>query len=41
MRERAEGIGARLTVQSEVGHGTVVMATWNDPEWQGTEGAEA
>ena len=41
MRERAEGIGARLTVQSEVGHGTVVMATWNDPEWQETEGAEA
>ena len=30
MRERAEGIGARLTVQSEVGHGTVVMVTWND-----------
>lgn len=34
MRERAESIGARLTVQSEVGHGTVVMVTWNDPEWQ-------
>ena len=38
MRERAEGIGARLTVQSEVGHGTVVMVTWNDPEWQANKG---
>ena len=34
MRERAETIGARLSVQSELGHGTVVMATWIDPAWQ-------
>ncbi|MFO7631009.1 MAG: two-component regulator propeller domain-containing protein [Caldilinea sp.] len=37
MRERAESIGARFAVQSEIGHGTVVMVTWIDPEWQETE----
>ncbi|MBK8049103.1 MAG: hypothetical protein IPK16_19505 [Anaerolineales bacterium] len=31
MRERAEGIGARLAVQSEVGQGTMVTVTWVDP----------
>jgi signal transduction histidine kinase len=41
MRERAESIGARLTVQSEVGHGTVVMVTWNEPDWQEAEGETA
>ena len=32
MRERAETIGARLSIVSEVGHGTMVIVTWNDPE---------
>ena len=41
MRERAEAIGARFAVQSELGHGTIVMVTWNDPEWQGAEGEQA
>jgi len=40
MRERAESIGARLTVQSEAGHGTVVMVTWTDPEWQEPSASE-
>ena len=40
MRERAESIGARFTVQSEIGHGTVVMITWNDPDWQEEEEGE-
>jgi signal transduction histidine kinase len=29
MRERAEAIGATLTIESEVGHGTEVMVVWN------------
>ena len=29
MRERAEAIGATLTVESEVGRGTVVVVVWN------------
>lgn len=37
MRERAEAIGARFTIQSEVGHGTVVMVTWIDPAWHEPE----
>jgi signal transduction histidine kinase/ligand-binding sensor domain-containing protein len=37
MRERAETINARFAVQSEIGHGTVVMATWLDPAWRETE----
>ncbi|MCB9125801.1 MAG: GGDEF domain-containing protein [Caldilineaceae bacterium] len=41
MRERAESIGARFAVQSEIGHGTIVMVTWNDPDWQESEGEEA
>jgi signal transduction histidine kinase len=32
MRERAEAIGARLSVQSEKGEGTVVTVIWMDPE---------
>ena len=32
MRERAETIGARLTIASERGHGTVVTAEWPTPE---------
>jgi signal transduction histidine kinase/ligand-binding sensor domain-containing protein len=32
MRERAESIGARLSVQSEPGEGTVVTVLWMDPE---------
>ncbi len=32
MRERAEAIGARLSVQSELGEGTVVTVIWLDPE---------
>ena len=32
MRERAESIGARLSVQSEPGDGTVVTVIWMDPE---------
>ncbi len=32
MRERAETIGARLSVQSELGEGTVVTVMWLDPE---------
>jgi hypothetical protein len=32
MRERAETIGARLSVQSELGEGTVVTVIWLDPE---------
>lgn len=40
MRERAEAIGARFAVQSEIGHGTVVMVTWLDPEWQENEEEE-
>lgn len=34
MRERAEGIGARLSVHSEVGEGTMVTVIWIDPECQ-------
>ena len=34
MSERADSIGARLTIQSEIGHGTVVMVTWRDPEFE-------
>lgn len=30
MRERAEAIGATLTVESEIGRGTEVMVTWTD-----------
>ena len=33
MRERAETIGARLAVHSEVGHGTLITLTWRDPAW--------
>lgn len=33
MRERAEAIGARFAVQSEIGHGTIVTVTWVDPAW--------
>lgn len=40
MRERAETIGARFAVQSEIGHGTIVMVTWSDPDWQESEGEE-
>ena len=32
MRERAEAIGARVSIVSEVGQGTMVIVTWNDPE---------
>jgi signal transduction histidine kinase len=32
MRERAEAIGARLSVHSELGEGTVVTVIWLDPE---------
>jgi signal transduction histidine kinase len=32
MRERAESIGARLSVHSEPGDGTVVTVIWMDPE---------
>jgi signal transduction histidine kinase len=32
MRERADAIGARLAVQSELGEGTVVTVLWMDPE---------
>lgn len=32
MRERAESIGARLSVQSQPGEGTVVTVIWLDPE---------
>ena len=32
MRERAEAIGARVSIVSEVGQGTLVIVTWNDPE---------
>ncbi len=38
MRERADSIGARLTIQSEIGHGTVVMVTWLDPEFDAAKG---
>jgi len=41
MRERAEAIGARFAVQSEIGHGTIVMVTWIDPDWQEPEGEQA
>jgi signal transduction histidine kinase len=34
MRERADAIGARFAVHSEIGHGTVVTVTWLDPTWQ-------
>jgi signal transduction histidine kinase/ligand-binding sensor domain-containing protein len=34
MRERAEGIGARLAVHSEMGEGTIVTVIWMDPECQ-------
>ena len=37
MRERADAIGARFAVHSEIGHGTVVTVTWLDPTWQETE----
>ena len=30
MRERAEAIGAMLTVESEIGHGTEVVALWTE-----------
>lgn len=32
MRERAETIGARLAIHSEIGHGTIITVTWTDPE---------
>lgn len=32
MRERAEAIGARLAVHSEIGEGTLVTVIWLDPE---------
>jgi signal transduction histidine kinase/PAS domain-containing protein len=35
MRERAEAIGATLTIESRPGHGTQVVVTWQDA--QGTE----
>jgi len=37
MRERAEAIGARFVVQSEIGHGTIVTITWIDPAWHEQE----
>ncbi|MDH4135840.1 MAG: GAF domain-containing sensor histidine kinase, partial [Anaerolineae bacterium] len=32
MRERAEAIGAMLTVESEIGHGTEVVVVWMDAQ---------
>ena len=32
MRERAEAVDARVSIISEVGHGTMVIVTWSDPE---------
>ena len=37
MRERAEAIAARLSVQSEPGEGTVVTVIWMDPEYMPEE----
>jgi two-component system nitrate/nitrite sensor histidine kinase NarX len=37
MRERAESIGARLAVHSELGEGTVVTVIWMDPACQENE----
>jgi signal transduction histidine kinase len=30
MRERAEAIGARLAIETRIGHGTTVVAVWTD-----------
>lgn len=40
MLERAEAIGARLSVHSEPGQGTTMTVTWLDPEWNETESEE-
>jgi len=32
MRERAEAIGAALTVESKIGHGTEIVVVWDDTE---------
>ncbi|MBL7065099.1 MAG: GAF domain-containing protein [Anaerolineae bacterium] len=37
MRERAEAIGATLTVESEIGHGTEVMVVWTADEGRNPE----
>ena len=34
MHERAEMIGAQLSVESKVGHGTLVQLTMNHDQWQ-------
>jgi signal transduction histidine kinase len=34
MRERAEGIGAELKIESQPGHGTQVMVTWRNEQRQ-------
>jgi len=36
MRERAGDIGASLSVQSQVGHGTEIVIVWDKLSWEGT-----
>jgi GAF domain-containing protein len=38
MRERAEAIGAMLTVESEIGHGTEVVVVWMDVQEYAEDG---
>jgi signal transduction histidine kinase len=34
MRERAEAIGAKLTITSQPGEGTRIEAAWKEPEME-------
>jgi nitrate/nitrite-specific signal transduction histidine kinase len=37
MRERAEAIGATLTIESQLGHGTQVIVTWQNEQGKDQE----
>ena len=32
IRERAEAVGVTLTIESEIGHGTKVVAVWSEEQ---------
>jgi two-component system nitrate/nitrite sensor histidine kinase NarX len=40
MRERAEGVGARLSITSQPGHGTELIIHWMQPRAKGEQGKE-
>lgn len=40
MRERAEGVGAQLSIVSQPGHGTELMIRWRQPPLQGEQRKE-